>query len=331
MDIGPTQPAIICLGECLIDRIFDRQTMAEDPLNRFWQDFPGGGPANVATALAKLGMSVNFVGCLGSDEPGDTLWQTLQAAGVNGDGLHRHPQAPTRVVLVNRDDGGEPHFLGFNAPDTASFADCQIEPGQLDDAHLPIARALVMGTLGLAEGRTATTMALAKGQALQQDCPVIVDVNWRPVFWSHRSAAEAQTVILDFLADVTMVKLSQAEAQWLFDTTDPTVIQQQLPGTQIVLVTAGASGCAYATAHHHDTVPGFVVECEDTTGAGDAFLAGFLSRLLRENTLPSYTLEDIEAAVRLGCAVGAMTVSQAGAMTGQPSRQAVEAFLYLQR
>jgi len=325
----PMQPAVICLGECLIDRIFDRQTMESDALHRFWQDYPGGGAANVATALAKLGVAVNFVGCLGQDEPGDRLWQTLQTSQVNCNGIVRHPEAPTRVVLVNRDKNRDPHFLGFNTSDLTGFADCQVQPDQLISAHLATARALVMGTLGLAGGYTAETMAVAKAQALQQGSPVVVDVNWRPVFWAKPTAAPK--TILQFLDQVTVLKLSQSEAQWLFGTVDPAAILSQLAGTQVVLVTAGASGCTYATAEASGTVSGFVVDCEDATGAGDAFLAGFLSHLLRANPVPCYEPEVIAAAVQFGCAVGALTVTQAGAMTGQPNRQAVEAFLYLQQ
>jgi len=95
---------VLCLGECLYDRIFDRYD-GDRPHTPFWVDYPGGAPANVAVGLAKLGTRVGFIGSLGEDRQGQQLRSILAEAGVDCSGVQRSPK-PTRIVLVHRDNAG---------------------------------------------------------------------------------------------------------------------------------------------------------------------------------------------------------------------------------
>ena len=83
---------VICLGEILIDRLV--------ALTGDHEDLPGGAPANVAVALARLGLATAFIGAVGEDEPGQQLTHLLSQAGVNCDGLQPRP-GPTRIVEVH--------------------------------------------------------------------------------------------------------------------------------------------------------------------------------------------------------------------------------------
>ena len=104
-----TNPQVICLGECLIDRIFSflRQYLCRP----FWEDYPGGAPANVAVGLAKLGTPSGFMGCLGSERSRSKYFcRSCQRKKVNCAQVQIHPTAPTRVVFSAARRAGGPTF-----------------------------------------------------------------------------------------------------------------------------------------------------------------------------------------------------------------------------
>lgn len=317
---------VICLGECLIDRLFGQPDQVNNALVN-WQSYPGGAPANVATALAKLGTSVSFVGCLGVDDPGQLLFDQLQQAGVQCEAVRWHPTAPTRVVLVMRNAEGERQFVGFHLPDPAGFADAYLAVTNLDEAMFADAAFLVMGTLGLAYADTGRAMEQALTWAKQNRVTTVVDLNWRPAFWPESAIAPQR--ISSFIAQVDLLKLSEEEALWLFQTGDPQAILKKLPQAQAVVITAGAQGCRYATQHVHGSLPAFQVDTEDTTGAGDAFLAGLVYQLNKQGMESLKDSTTLESMLRYASAVGALTTIRAGAMAAQPQAREVEAFLYL--
>ena len=76
--------SVISLGEYLVDRLFDvgeQQSDLSKSLSKRWTDYPSGAPANVAAAVAKLGISTRMISCLGQDELGDWLIQVLHGQG----------------------------------------------------------------------------------------------------------------------------------------------------------------------------------------------------------------------------------------------------------
>ena len=319
-------PRVICLGEGLIDRIFHRfdEDHAGEP---FWQDFPGGAPANVATGLVKLGTSAGFVGCVGKDSAGSHLLDTLVAAGVNCSQTQRHPSAPTRLVLVQRDRRGERHFVGFGQPQVDGYADTFLQSNQLNSAWFQPGSVLVMGTLGLAYPTTHATMKQALAWAQANQMKTAIDINWRPNFWPVPAVAAKHIQL--FIAQADLVKMSNQEAQWLFQTEDTRQILSKLPMATAVVVTAGADGCRYATSEIHGTMGAFPVNCEDSTGAGDAFLSGLLHYLCEEGFESLHNASKFRQAIRYASAAGALTALRAGAMAVQPQAKEISAFLYL--
>lgn len=319
-------PKVICLGEALIDRIFDRYDSAH-PNAPFWADHPGGAPANVAAALAKLGTAVGFLGCLGEDAQGDQIEETLTEAGVDCSAVQRSPLHPTRVVLVKRDEAGERSFVGFSLPDPSRFADAYLNADSLYEAWFETADYLVMGTLGLAYPRVSQSMHQALDLAQQHGVKTIVDLNWRPVFWPQPDQAPA--TIKPFLDRVNVLKLNREEAEWLFQTDQPAAIQAALPQSRVVLMTDGEQGCFYATPTGQGHLPAFPIDCEDTTGAGDSFLAAFVHQLCAQGMAIVEDELALQAALQYASAAGALTATQPGAIAAQPDARAVEAFLYL--
>lgn len=319
-----SNPRVLCLGEILFDFLSDQPGLPYDQVTA-WTPYPGGAPANVACALTKLGTPGAFIGCIGQDERGDALMQVLESVGVDVVGVQRHPTAPSRGVYVVRSATGDRSFAGFGDTDTADFADAQLKADQLPVKLFETADFLVLGTLEMAypESREATLQAL--DLADQNFTKVLLDVNWRPVFWADE--AKALEIIKTLMPQADFLKVSDDEAEWLFGTTDPGVIAHRLGDLEGVLVTAGEKGCFYSLAEHQGHVPAFDVAVVDTTGAGDSFVAGFLHQLCQQGLQCIQTAAEAQAVVTYASAVGALTTMQAGAIAAQPTPAAVEAFL----
>ena len=243
----------------------------------FRTPYPGGAPANVAAALATLGDRVLFVSALGRDALGDAMLQLLQGKGVDVSGVQR-VDAPTRDVYVVFDTAGERQFVGFGTDDTTAFADCFLDAGALPTPALAGAGALITGTLGLAYSATAAAMGAAVDAAKAGGVPVVVDINWRPVFFPDPAAAPA--AVAPYAARADVVKLAEEEAEWLYGVpadealAAPDAVLARLPDAAGVLVTGGGAGCAYCfrgpggKAELGGRVPAAKVDVVDTTGEG---------------------------------------------------------------
>jgi fructokinase len=315
-------PKVLCIGELLFDYLADQPGQPLEDV-KTWTAYPGGAPANVACAIARLGTPSAYLGCIGQDADGDALAEVLSSVGVNLEGLQRHPLAPTRIVYVTRTLEGDRHFAGFGSTDTTDFADAQLQASALPAQLFENAQFLVLGTLALAypHSREAIYRAieLSKAYGLSR----LVDLNWRPVFWPD--PAEAKPLIYSVLAQADFIKLAQEEAELFFESSDPQAIVNRYPHIQGVFVTAGEQGCHYWLRGITGYVPAFSVNVVDTTGAGDSFTAGLLHQLCQQPDLNNpKRVEDI---VRYASAVGALTTTQPGAIAAQPTAAQVETFL----
>ncbi|MEM7556942.1 MAG: carbohydrate kinase [Cyanobacteria bacterium P01_A01_bin.84] len=315
---------VLCLGEILFDCLADQ---LGKPLFEVesWTPYPGGAPANVACALVKLGTPAGFVGAVGEDEPGNTLCQLLKEVGVNTNGLQRHKQAPTRQVYVVRSESGDRQFAGFGKYDTAEFADTHLESDKLPEKLFEKADFLVLGTLELAYPESEAAIHRALEMADKYDIKVVMDVNWRPVFWKNPDIAPQK--IRDLLSKVDFLKLSKEEAEWLFDTADPGAITYRVHGIDGVLVTDGENGCSYCLGENEGKLPAFAVSVVDTTGAGDSFLAGFIHQLHQRGMQSLTDKETVKEIITYATAVGALTTIKPGAIASQPTPDEVENFL----
>ncbi|WP_299410199.1 carbohydrate kinase [Acaryochloris sp. IP29b_bin.148] len=321
-----SNPQVLCLGEILWDCLADQPGRALAAVDS-WTPYPGGAPANVACALVKLGTSAGFIGCVGEDAPGTQLRALLQQTNVNIEGLQTHADAPTRQVYVTRTLEGDRTFAGFGNYDTSIFADTQLQADHLPANLFVNADYLILGTLALAYPQSAAAVRQALQLAQQHQVKILIDVNWRPVFWTDPEAA--RQIILQILPNAHYVKLAEEEAQWLWKTDHPQALVKALPSAQGVIVTAGAKGCAYCFREMCGTRPGFTVQVQDTTGAGDAFVAGLIHQLITTDHPPDR--QSAQAMMTYASAVGALTTTQAGAIAAQPTADEVATFLQTQR
>jgi fructokinase len=273
----------------------------------------------------KLGTPAGFVGCVGEDEPGNSLVQLLQDIGVDSTGVQRHPTAPTRQVYVVRSEKGDREFAGFGDLDTSQFADAFLEASKLPESLFEEAEFLVLGTLELAYPQTRQAINKALQLADVYDVKILLDVNWRPMFWPDTSAA--LPLIQQLLKKVDFLKIAKEEAELLFDITDAGAITHRLDTVEGVLVTDGDKGCSYCLGEYEGKFPAFAMDVKDTTGAGDGFVAGFIHQVCQHGLKSFATFESARDVVRYASAVGALTTLKPGAIAAQPTAEEVEAFL----
>ena len=323
---------VICLGEILFDCLADEIGKSVSEVSS-WTPYPGGAPANVACALVKLGTPSAFIGCVGKDPQGQQLVELLQSIGVDTSGIQYSDQVPTRQVYVTFTEDGDRTFAGFG--DQPNSMASQRQPDKFADAylqarHLPPklfleAEFLVLGTLELAYPQTRAAVFRALELAEEYHLKIILDVNWRSMFWVNPE--EAPSLIDKLWQYVDFVKLAAEEAQWLFDTVDAGAISHHLNSVEGVLVSDGDAQVSYCISDNEGKVNPVKVAVKDTTGAGDAFLAGFIHQLCIHG---NQKLQDPQVArdiVRYACAVGGLTTTKLGAISAQPTPEEVEAFL----
>jgi len=317
-------PRIICLGEILFDCLADLLGVGFEQVQS-WTPYPGGALANVACAITKLGTPAAFIGCIGSDSPGNDLIQLLESTGVNTQGVQRHHTAPTRQVYVLRSETGDRTFAGFGHLPPDGFADAFVESSQLPEKLFQNAEFLVLGTLALAYPTTRAAIFRALELAELYHVKVVLDVNWRPMFWLDET--EAPGLIKQLWQWVDFVKLAEEEAEWLFKTTDPGAIAHRLDTVEGVIVTRGNGEVSYCLNDNEGKVTPFTFQVVDTTGAGDAFLAGFLHQLCQQKISSLNDAETVKEIITYACAVGGLTTTKIGAIAAQPTSDEVTAFL----
>ncbi len=278
---------VVAFGEALWDLLPDGPVL-------------GGAPLNFAYRIGSLGHKAAMVSALGADSLGDQALAQMKSLGMDTTFIQRKPAWPTGTVKVFLDATGNPDFT-INSP--AAYDHIDLDAGLEQLAHE--ADCLCFGTL---VQRTAGSRATLAGMLSSfRGRHALYDVNLRKDCYSRR-------VIVESLARSNVVKLNHDElaelaamlglrGQSIPERTDSLIEQSDL---EYCLVTMGAGG-AYAAARGGEKTycPAFRVNRIDTTGAGDAFTAGFLDALLRNGNL--------KEACRRGNALGALVTAQRGA------------------
>ncbi len=322
---------VICIGEALIDRIRNKS-------NQGFTDFLGGAPANVACALRKLKIDSTFIGSLGNDDYGKKFISQFDQLGVNLDFLQLKNDSSTRVVNVDRDQFGDRFFSGFEESSHACYADevlskkcIEKEILNLEKSFLEI-KYLVTGTNLLSSPISAETIFFLIEQANKFEVKIVIDLNWREVFWdlssfsSEISKSARFNLIKNFLNHANVLKLAKEEATLFFEDENPLLISQLLSNRPDVIITDGKNPVEWCINGIQGTTETPTSQkIVDTTGAGDAFLAGFISKLISSG-YPTNDLE-IEDCIKFAGVCGLLTCLGEGAIEQQPYYEKVNKFL----
>tara|TARA_B100000579_G_scaffold172183_1_gene140318 strand:- start:3519 stop:4535 length:1017 start_codon:yes stop_codon:yes gene_type:complete len=327
---------VITIGEALIDRL---GPPGGDPS----ADLPvidcfGGAPANVACALSRLGVDVSFIGSLGNDAFGKSFRNLFINRGVNITALQEDNLRPTRIVLVRRDAFGERSFEGFEGDKGLGFADQAISRKQIMKYWPMVAentKWLITGTIPLASEISSSAFLCCIDKAFNDGVKIALDLNWRPTFWRNKSSMvlepspKEKNAIISILKNISIIKLAREEAHCFFKTSDPKKISSSLPHNPSVIVTDGANPISWLLNNHRGNTsaisPSSIV---DTTGAGDAFTAGLIYKLLSIE-LDQVSKAKAEEIIKFAIACGAHVCKGVGAIEAQPYLEDIEKLLTL--
>jgi len=322
---------VICIGEALIDRIRNKS-------NQGCTDFLGGAPANVACALRKLKIDSTFIGILCGNDYGKKFISQFNELDVNLDFLQIDNDSSTRVVNVDRDQFGDRFFSGFEESSHSCFADEFLSKKLIEKEILNLEKSfletkyLVTGTILLSSPISAETIFFLFEQAKKLEVKVVIDLNWREVFWDHSSFSskiskdQRVNIVKNFLNHAHVLKLAKEEATLFFEHENPSLISQQLSNRPDVIITDGKNPVLwYVNGLEGITETPTSQKIIDTTGAGDAFLAGFISKLISSG-YPSNEKE-IENCIKFAGVCGLLTCLGEGAIEQQPYYEKVNKFL----
>lgn len=292
---------IVVAGESLVDLVvrLDGSVSAT----------PGGGPCNVARALARLGGQVSFLGRVSRDRFGQILTARLAADGVDL-GCLVPSDDPTLLAIADIDADGAATYRFYTAGTAAAGLAVADLPGGLPAATT----ALHVGSLGLVlEPMAATIEAITT--AVPSTVLVMADPNCRPS--AIRDPAAYRARLDRVLARVDVLKLSADDLAWLEPDREPAAAARRFldRGPAVVLLTAGPDPVRIIAARDVITLPVPAVRVVDTIGAGDAFGAGFLAAWSGTGRGRA-ELGDLAAladATRFAIEVGARTTGRAGA------------------
>jgi len=327
LDSSTPRP-VLSFGETLIDLIVADGAGSLETAEAF-QARPGGAPANVTVALARLGVPSAFAGVVGDDPFGRRLRSGLAAEGVDVSRLRATADAATTLAFAWKDARGDGHFW------IARAADVRLSPADAEAADIADAAAIVVGSVALSAEPSRSAIDRAVDLAVAAGVPVCFDVNLRPTLWSDLAAARDACAPL--LARATLVKLSLDDARGVLELDDPAVVVEAIralgegPEAPLVVVTDGERGCWFGAGNRDDVlpevrhVPAFTVPAVEPTGAGDAFHAALLARLLARGWR-ELTEED----VRHAAAAGALATTKSGAWEGLPAAADLDRFLAAQ-
>ena len=329
---------VISIGEALIDRL---GPPGGDPSF----DLPiidcfGGAPANVACALGRLGANVSFIGSLGHDAFGEDFKKLLVQRGINIAGLQQDNIRPTRVVLVRRDSSGERSFEGFEGDKGLGFADQAISREKIIKNWSIVkdrAKWLVLGTIPLASEISSNAFLWCLENAWHDGIKIALDLNWRPTFWRNEVSTlmepsiKERNKIISIATKASLIKLAKEEAQWFFNTSNPAEISSSLPNRPSVVVTDGSNPVLWLLNNHlgktFAIIPPNLV---DTTGAGDAFTAGLIYKLISLE-LDQINEQIAEEIIKFAIACGSHVCKGIGAIDAQPYLEDVYSLLSISK
>lgn len=279
-------------GEALMDLIeFEGEVVAH----------VGGGPANTAKALARLGCDSFFVGGISTDEYGRLVESDLNESGVNLSFVNKS-NLPTALARAVIDENGTASYK-FELEDTSSFA--------FSTSWLPTDFTDVIHVGSVASVLEPGASELYKWVS-RSDAVVVFDPNVRPSIQSDKDSYRAAVEKWISLCDV--VKLSEDDLSWLYSELEEEVIGEWLKsGVSLVVVTLGAAGLRAYFDGGVVTVAAAEISLVDTVGAGDTIGAilveGVLNHGLSGLVDEKVLREVLERAVK----AAGITCSRAGA------------------
>jgi fructokinase len=266
----------------------------------------GGGPANTAKALARLGHDVHFIDGISSDQYGQMSRQELLDDEVKLD-LALKSDKPTCTAEVTLAADGSASYL-FTIDGTATF---DFSDSWLPDPSRYKPQALHIGTL-VTIIEPASSILYDWAITVAEFAPIVFDPNIRPSVVGDRVRYAA--AVEKWAAISSVIKLSDDDVQWLYpDESFESVAQRWISqGASVVVITRGSQGLIGFSATGSVEVPGVKIEVVDTVGAGDT-VGAILVEAMIEKGLENLHGEVLKATLHRAAVAAGITCSRKGA------------------
>ena len=284
-------------GEVLIDLI---------PEGVDYKPVVGGGPANTAKALSKLGIDTQFIDGISSDGYGEMAKDELVTAGVKLD-YENYSDKPTCLAIVSLSESGSASYE-FVIENTATF---DFSHDWLPNPQTDRPSLLHIGTLATVIEPGASIL-FEWAQAVAKVAPIVFDPNIRPAVISDRKLYLTQVERL--VAISSAVKVSDEDIKWLYPSLeiDQVVNNWLKKGPFLVVVTYGDKGLTGYRKGEMVSADSIKVKVADTVGAGDTVGAILVEAIVKDG-LDSLTGSRLETMLKRAAKAAAITVSRVGA------------------
>jgi sulfofructose kinase len=260
----------------------------------------GGQVATAMVTCARLGLRTKYIGTIGDDERGRIQMESLRGSGINLDHVQQRTNCPNQSAYIVVDQSNGERTVFWNRPDCLA-----ITPEAIAEEQITCARLLHIDGHDTAAVRRAAEIARAHG------IPVTVDVD------TIYPGFDRVLPLVDYL-----IASSEFPARWtgIRDSFDALRAIQSKYGMPVAAMTLGMNGALALAEGRFFYSPGFVVDCVDTTGAGDVFHGAFCYAVLEKMTTAA-ALEFSNAMAALNCtAFGARGGLQSGAVSLDDAR-----------
>ena len=304
---------VTAIGELLIDFVPQQKGCALKEVTEF-RRVAGGAPANVVTAVSKLGGRGVMISQVGKDAFGEHIRDVLPANGVDTTYVFQTKEANTGLAFVSLDASGNREFSFFRNPS----ADLFLAPEQITEEMLADTSIVHFCSVDLVDAPVRRAHEKLIQMAQKKGLIVSFDPNVRLPLWN--SAEDCQKTIREFLPAADLVKLSDDEIEFVTGfRNESDAVQHLLNGRcQMVILTRGANGSSVYTKNVSAHTAGRKVkEVVDTTGAGDSFIGSFLFQLAQAgygvSDLASISEEELTRFLNFSSDYSALTVGKMGA------------------
>jgi fructokinase len=259
----------------------------------------GGGPANTAKALARLGFSSYFVGGISSDEFGGLIESELLESGVDLS-LALRGSKPTALANALIDENGVASYsFELEGTTTFDFSSSWLPSGEPSVVHVGSVATLV-------EPGASELFSWVKGLSV----PVVFDPNVRPSIQGDKDLYRA--AVEKWVSVASVVKLSDEDLYWLYGDDEAGVVKRWLgDGVSAVVVTRGASGLRGYVGDVVIDAPAVSVDLVDTIGAGDTIGAVVVEGVVKYGLAGLGA--NLDAVLRRAALAASITCSRAGA------------------
>ncbi|VDG99039.1 5-dehydro-2-deoxygluconokinase [Lysinibacillus sphaericus] len=297
---------VLIYGDVFVDYI------AEDERNSSFTTYLGGATVNVAAGIARLGAPVSFITVTGDDETSEFVRMELANEGVDLTAAIFEPAKRVNGVYVHLTPEHDRVFSNYQneTPDIQVTAQDLKEETFQQASILHLCSGTMFHPTALETTRRAVELAKAT------DTLVSFDANIRPLRWENEEICRVTTN--SFLSDADLVKLTEEELTFMMktETLEEGLSQLKTYSIPVVLITRGDLGTIAIIRGEKFQIPSVKIEPVDTTGAGDAFMAG----VLRQLHLQGYPkdVSEWKEVVRFGNHMGALCVTKVGALSAMP-------------